>query len=152
MDCNTFNSLTVPVNVSVVVIALSKLGAIRNCATRTILLPNLVSSLGNEYLTYIWMYDVDIILMSTWDVKERSAGYWQCDHWCLAFIFSEVRWDGVFLSEFSVNWHHYTVLNFFIDTISTICWNISKRNTKITYTNHFYLYMNKIMIIVINWL
>ena len=50
MDRNTINSLTVPVNVCVVVIALSKLGTIRNCAMRTTHLLNLVSSLGNEHL------------------------------------------------------------------------------------------------------
>ena len=127
MDRNTINSLTVPVNVCVVVIALSKLGTIRNCAMRTTHLLNLVSSL-NECQVFL-LFDC-IILMSTWDVKERCAGYWQFDHWCLALIFSKVRWDGVFLSKLSVNWHH-TVSNFFIDTISTICWNISKRNTLI---------------------
>ena len=112
MDCNTINSLTVPVNVCVVVIALSKLGTIRNCAMRTTQLLYLVSSLGNQHLNecQVFLLFDCIILMSTWDVKERCAGYWQCDHWCLEFIFSKIRWDGVFLSKLSVNWHHYTVL------------------------------------------
>ena len=82
MDCNTINSLTVPVDVCVVVIALSKLGTIRNCAMRTTQLLILVSSPGNEHLDecQVFLLFDCIILMSTGDVKERSTGYWQCDH------------------------------------------------------------------------
>ena len=96
MDCNTINSLTVPVNICVVVIALSKLGTIRNCAMRTTHLLDLVSPLGNEHLTesgfpFVWLYHTNVYMRCQralcWVLAVRSLIS------CIYFFQSKMRWS-----------------------------------------------------------